>query len=131
MKLIDADLLRHQAYVDGQWCDADEGATTEIFNPANGMSLGRVPNMGAAENRRAIDAAQVAQVAWRALTAKERAARLRDRFDAAFFEAVGPNVRAALTPTLLPKLVRAGVQQGRLCSLSASLRDFCPLSTNP
>lgn len=77
MKLIDADLLRHQAYVDGQWCDADEGATTEIFNPANGASLGRVPNMGAGETRRAIDAAQVAQVAWRALTAKERAARLR------------------------------------------------------
>ncbi|MFI8583134.1 NADP-dependent succinate-semialdehyde dehydrogenase [Ectopseudomonas khazarica] len=77
MKLIDADLLRHQAYVDGQWCDADEGATTEIFNPANGASLGRVSNMGAAETRRAIDAAQVAQVAWRALTAKERAARLR------------------------------------------------------
>ncbi len=77
MKLIDADLLRHQAYVDGQWCDADEGATTEIFNPASGASLGRVPNMGAAETRRAIDAAQVAQVAWRALTAKERAARLR------------------------------------------------------
>ncbi|MFH6600424.1 NADP-dependent succinate-semialdehyde dehydrogenase [Ectopseudomonas khazarica] len=77
MKLIDADLLRHQAYVDGQWCDADEGATTEIFNPANGASLGHVPNMGAGETRRAIDAAQVAQVAWRALTAKERAARLR------------------------------------------------------
>ncbi|MFK4075621.1 NADP-dependent succinate-semialdehyde dehydrogenase [Ectopseudomonas khazarica] len=77
MKLIDADLLRHQAYVDGQWCDADEGATTEIFNPASGASLGRVPNMGAGETRRAIDAAQVAQVAWRALTAKERAARLR------------------------------------------------------
>lgn len=77
MKLIDADLLRHQAYVNGQWCDADEGATTEIFNPASGASLGRVPNMGAGETRRAIDAAQVAQVAWRALTAKERAARLR------------------------------------------------------
>ncbi|MFI7866659.1 NADP-dependent succinate-semialdehyde dehydrogenase [Ectopseudomonas khazarica] len=77
MKLIDADLLRHQAYVNGQWCDADEGATTEIFNPASGASLGRVPNMGAAETRRAIDAAQVAQLAWRALTAKERAARLR------------------------------------------------------
>ncbi|MFG0418262.1 NADP-dependent succinate-semialdehyde dehydrogenase [Pseudomonas sp. zjy_8] len=77
MKLIDADLLRHQAYVNGQWCDADEGATTEIFNPASGASLGRVPNMGAGETRRAIDAAQGAQVAWRALTAKERAARLR------------------------------------------------------
>lgn len=77
MKLIDADLLRQQAYVNGQWCDADEGATTEIFNPASGASLGRVPNMGAGETRRAIDAAQVAQLAWRALTAKERAARLR------------------------------------------------------
>ncbi|MGG2398307.1 NADP-dependent succinate-semialdehyde dehydrogenase [Pseudomonas sp. SH1-B] len=81
MKLNDPELLRHQAYVDGQWCDADAGDSTEIFNPANGESLGRVPNMGAAETRRAIEAAQAAQPAWRALTAKERAARLRKWYE--------------------------------------------------
>ncbi len=70
-------LLRQQAYLDGVWCDADEGGRTAIFNPATGELIGEVPNMGRAETRRAIEAAQAAQPAWRALTAKERAARLR------------------------------------------------------
>jgi len=70
-------LLRQQAYLDGVWCDADEGDRTAIFNPATGELIGEVPNMGRAETRRAIEAAQAAQPAWRALTAKERAARLR------------------------------------------------------
>ncbi|UCJ18274.1 NADP-dependent succinate-semialdehyde dehydrogenase [Pseudomonas sp. MM211] len=81
MKLNDPDLLRHQAYINGQWSDANDGATTEIFNPANGESLGRVPNLGAAQTRAAIEAARDAQPAWRALTAKERAARLRNWFE--------------------------------------------------
>ena len=81
MQLNDPDLLRHQAYIDGQWCDAPDGSTTEIFNPANGESLGWVPNLGAEETRRAIEAAQAAQPAWRALTAKERAARLRTWYE--------------------------------------------------
>ena len=70
-------LLRQQAYLDGVWCDADEGGRTAIFNPATGELIGEVPNMGRAETCRAINAAQAAQPAWRALTAKERAARLR------------------------------------------------------
>ncbi len=81
MKLNNPDLLRHQAYIDGQWCDAPDGHVTEIFNPANGESLGHVPNLGAGEARRAIEAAQAAQPAWRALTAKERAARLRKWYE--------------------------------------------------
>ena len=70
-------LLRQQAYLNGDWCDADAGGRTAIFNPATGELVGEVPNMGRAETRRAIEAAQMAQPAWRALTAKERASRLR------------------------------------------------------
>ncbi|TBU76815.1 NADP-dependent succinate-semialdehyde dehydrogenase I [Pseudomonas daroniae] len=81
MQLNDPRLLRHQAYIDGQWCDAEDGATTEIFNPASGESLGRVPNLGAVQTRAAIEAARIAQPAWRALTAKERAARLRKWYE--------------------------------------------------
>ena len=81
MQLNDPRLLRHQAYIDGQWCGAEDGATTEIFNPASGESLGRVPNLGAAQTRAAIEAARVAQPAWRALPAKERAARLRKWYE--------------------------------------------------
>ena len=81
MQLNDPDLLRHQAYIDGQWCEASDGAITEILNPANGASLGTVPNIGAEQTRQAIEAAQAAQPAWRALTAKERAARLRKWYE--------------------------------------------------
>ena len=81
LQLNDPSLLRQQAYVNGHWCEADSGARTEILNPANGELIGSVPNMGRAETRRAIEAAQAAQPAWRALTAKERANRLRQWFN--------------------------------------------------
>jgi len=81
LELKDPSLLRQQAYVNGQWCEADSGARTEIFNPASGEPIGSVPNMGRDETRRAIEAAQAAQPAWRALTAKERAGHLRQWFE--------------------------------------------------
>ena len=81
LQLNDPSLLRQQAYVNGHWCEADSGARTEIRNPATDEVIGSVPNMGRAETRRAIEAAQAAQPAWRALTAKERANRLRQWFN--------------------------------------------------
>jgi succinate-semialdehyde dehydrogenase/glutarate-semialdehyde dehydrogenase len=81
LQLNDPSLLRQQAYVNGQWCEADNGARTEIRSPATDEVIGSVPNMGRAETRRAIEAAQAAQPAWRALTAKERANRLRQWFN--------------------------------------------------
>lgn len=77
MQLKDAQLFRQQAYVDGAWADADSGQTLKVNNPATGEILGSVPKMGKAETRRAIEAADRALPAWRALTAKERAAKLR------------------------------------------------------
>ena len=81
LQLNNPSLLRQQAYVNGHWCEADNGARTEIRNPATDEVIGSVPNMGRAETRRAIEAAQIAQPAWRALTAKERANRLRQWFN--------------------------------------------------
>src|SRR5690606_22598034 len=75
--LSDAALFRTQCYVDGTWRKAESGRTFEVRNPANGQVLGTVPNMGAAETRVAIEAANAAWPAWRATTAKERAAILR------------------------------------------------------
>ena len=71
------EFLRQQCYVAGEWIDADDGATFEVTNPADGSVLGTVPRLGAGETRRAIDAAAAALPAWRALTGKERAAILR------------------------------------------------------
>ncbi|WP_066459060.1 NADP-dependent succinate-semialdehyde dehydrogenase [Castellaniella caeni] len=75
------DLLRQQAYVNGQWCAADSTETIPVTNPATGETIGTVPNMRAAETRRAIEGAQAAWGAWRALTAKQRAVILRRWFD--------------------------------------------------
>ncbi|WP_215407272.1 NADP-dependent succinate-semialdehyde dehydrogenase [Janthinobacterium sp. JC611] len=77
LQLKDPTLLRHQAYVNGAWADADGGQTINVSNPATGEHIGTVPLMGAAETRRAIEAANAAWPAWRKKTAKERAAMLR------------------------------------------------------
>ncbi|HCL75658.1 NADP-dependent succinate-semialdehyde dehydrogenase [Stutzerimonas nitrititolerans] len=81
MQLKDSSLFRQQAYVDGAWLDADGGQTLEVNNPASGEVLGTVPKMGAAETRRAIEAAERALPAWRDLTAKERSQTLRRWFE--------------------------------------------------
>src|SRR5690554_7882582 len=65
MELQAPELFRQQAFIDGIWCEADQGRRTDIFNPATGDKLGSVPDMGAEETRRAIEAAQAAQPAWR------------------------------------------------------------------
>ncbi len=77
VQLRDATLLRQQALIGGVWTLADSGAVVEIRNPANGAALGAVPVMGAAETRRAIDAAAAALPAWAAKPAKERGVTLR------------------------------------------------------
>lgn len=80
-QLKDGKLFRQQAYVDGKWIDADNGGTTEVTNPGTSDVLGTIPRMGADETRRAIEAANKAWPAWRAKTAKERAAILRRWYD--------------------------------------------------
>ena len=77
MRLNDTTLLRQQAYLAGAWCDADSGATFAVSNPATGEQIGTIPDMGAAETRRAIAAANAAWPAWRKKSAKERAVILR------------------------------------------------------
>ena len=77
LTLKDPTLLRQQCYVDGAWIDADAGGTVAVTNPATGGTLGTVPDLGAAETRRAIEAAAAAFPAWAAKTAKERAVLLR------------------------------------------------------
>ena len=75
--LNNAALFREQCYVDGNWIDAENGAAFDVTDPATGQSIGTVPAFGRAETRRAIEAANAAYPAWRALTAKERAGLLR------------------------------------------------------
>ena len=79
--LNDPSLFRTQSYIDGAWCEADSGKRFDVDNPADGSIVGSVPVCGAGETKRAIDAANAALPAWRALTAKQRAGVLRKWFE--------------------------------------------------
>lgn len=81
LTLKDAALLRQQAFINGKWCAAANGQSYSVTNPSTGDRVGDVPDMGAAETTRAIDAAAAAQPAWSALTAKARATALRKWFE--------------------------------------------------
>src|SRR4029079_8134317 len=75
--LANADLLREQAWLNGEWVDADSGETFPVTNPATGEELAHVPRMGAAETRRALEAAEAAFPGWRGRTAADRARTMR------------------------------------------------------
>jgi succinate-semialdehyde dehydrogenase/glutarate-semialdehyde dehydrogenase len=77
--LNDSTLLRNQAYLNGEWVGAS--STFAVVNPADGNTITSVPNMGAEDARKAIDAANAAFPAWAAKTAKERAAVMRKWFE--------------------------------------------------
>lgn len=73
-------LLRSQAFVDGQWIHSEDREVSEITNPATGELIATVPKLGAAETRRAIEGAQRALAPWRDLPAEHRASFLRRWF---------------------------------------------------
>ncbi|MBH9972883.1 MULTISPECIES: NADP-dependent succinate-semialdehyde dehydrogenase [Commensalibacter] len=70
-------LFKQQCFIDGQWLNADNGQVIQVVNPATDEIIGTVPKMGGNETKRAINAAQTAQIAWRKKTAKERSVILR------------------------------------------------------
>ncbi|HEX7760102.1 MAG TPA: succinate-semialdehyde dehydrogenase [Caulobacteraceae bacterium] len=75
--LKDPTLLRVDAYVDGGWVPAGSGARFAVSNPATGEIIAQVADLDGADCDAAVEAAAAAQGAWRAKTAKERAALLR------------------------------------------------------
>ena len=74
-------LLRDKMLIGGAWVDADGGETISVNNPATGEIIGTIPKAGAAETRRAIEAAAEAFKTWRAITAAERAGKLHKLAD--------------------------------------------------
>ncbi len=77
IELKDSALFREACYINGEWVGAGSNETMDVTNPATGEVLGTVPRLGVEETRRAIEAANDAWPAWRARTAKDRAAILR------------------------------------------------------
>lgn len=58
VELSDMSLLRETCRIGDAWCGSDSCDFAEVFDPANGARVGRVPDMGVAETRRAIKAAE-------------------------------------------------------------------------
>ena len=77
----DPALFRTQSYINGKWVDAADSSTFIVDNPVNGQTIAQVQNLGQAEARLAIDAANKALKPWRARTGKDRAIILRRWFD--------------------------------------------------
>ncbi|WP_051255518.1 NAD-dependent succinate-semialdehyde dehydrogenase [Conchiformibius kuhniae] len=75
------DLFKQQAYVGGEWTQAQDGAVLPVCNPADGVLLGSVPALGAAETAAAVASAEAALPAWRGLPAKVRSRLLKRWFD--------------------------------------------------
>ncbi|HLT91787.1 MAG TPA: NAD-dependent succinate-semialdehyde dehydrogenase [Woeseiaceae bacterium] len=81
IELSDQGLVKTRAFIDGEWVDSDSGETYEVTNPADGSVIAHVARCGAAETRRAIEAAERAMRSWRAVSATGRAAILRKWYD--------------------------------------------------
>ena len=71
-------LIFQQCYIDGIWTGESKDP---VLDPATGVELARVPDMGADGARAAIEAANRAFPGWAAMLAKERAAILERWFD--------------------------------------------------
>ncbi|MBL8575381.1 MAG: NAD-dependent succinate-semialdehyde dehydrogenase [Hyphomicrobiaceae bacterium] len=68
--------MREANLIGGAWVAADSGETITVTNPATGAVVGTIPNVGRAETKRAVEAAQAAFGPWAAKTAQERGAAL-------------------------------------------------------
>jgi len=77
--LKDPSLLKTDALVNGVWTPGP--ARFAVHDPATGMKLADVANLGPAEASAAVDAANAAWPAWREKTAKERSQIMRKWYD--------------------------------------------------
>tara|TARA_R110000868_G_scaffold39085_2_gene136381 strand:+ start:1665 stop:3125 length:1461 start_codon:yes stop_codon:yes gene_type:complete len=79
-RLKDKTLLKTRCYIDGAWV-GDDTSGIKVTDPATDELIAIVPSLGAAETRKALEAAERAGRAWAARPAKERSAILRRWFD--------------------------------------------------
>src|SRR5580700_6350278 len=77
-RLKDPSLLREQCYIDGTWVGQPE---LPVNNPATGVEIAKIAQLGGADATRAVEAAERAFPAWAKLTAKQRSNILRKRFE--------------------------------------------------
>lgn len=77
LELSNSALLQTKCLINGEWVNAKNGKTLDVFNPASGELITTIASVGPEETQDAIVAAETAQKTWKKKTAKERAALLR------------------------------------------------------
>ena len=77
--LQDPSLLKTDALINGQWVTGS--SRFDVLDPATGLKLADVANLGPAEAEAAIAAADAAWAGWKNKTAKERSTILRKWYD--------------------------------------------------
>jgi len=75
--LRDPSLFKQHAYASGEWITAASGEVLAVTDPADGMPLGTVPSLSAAEAEQAVATAAVAMDSWKKEPAIKRSAILR------------------------------------------------------
>ena len=72
-------MKHYQMYIDGEWCDAEDGATLESINPATGKVWATAAVAGEAEVNKAVAAADRAlkKGSWAEMNATQRGKMLR------------------------------------------------------
>ena len=75
--LRDPSLFKQHAYASGEWIAAASGEVLAVTDPADGMPLGTVPSLSAAEAEQAVATAAVAMDSWKKEPAIKRSAILR------------------------------------------------------
>jgi acyl-CoA reductase-like NAD-dependent aldehyde dehydrogenase len=69
----DSGVERFRLFIDGQWCDAENGARFATMNPYTGEEWGSVAEASAADVDRAVSQAHAAFLDWRHTLGKDRA----------------------------------------------------------
>ncbi len=77
MRLKNKELLCHRCFIAGDWFEAVDGKTIDVYNPANNELIGSVPSLGRDETLKAVAAAEAAWPAWRNRTAHDRSRLIR------------------------------------------------------
>ncbi|KAI9753507.1 MAG: succinate semialdehyde dehydrogenase NADP+ linked [Candelina submexicana] len=76
-QLNDKSLLKHDAFVNGEFVEAKSGKTFEVTGPASGKVIGTMPEFDSGDVQNAIAAASEALASFRKTTGRERSRMLR------------------------------------------------------
>lgn len=79
--LHDESLFQPHCFIDNQWVDSANQATTEVYNPANGALIGTVPNLTSEQIDEAINSAYQAHLEWKQTSAEHKSQCLRKWYE--------------------------------------------------